>query len=86
MAFEEGTTAPLIAKNFKVVKVNVGRFDRNVDIAESYDVVLKKGIPAIAVLSADGKVTYATRAGELADARKMGDAGIRDFFTKISGQ
>src|SRR5262245_50924898 len=33
LAFREGASAPLIAKNFKVVKVNVGRFDRNTDVA-----------------------------------------------------
>ena len=84
LSFKEGEAAPLIAKNFKVVKVNVGRMDRNVDIAESYGVPLKKGIPAVAVLSANGSVVYATQAGELADARKMGDKGIVDFFTKVA--
>ncbi len=84
LSFKEGAAAPLIAKNFRVVKVNVGRMDRNVDIAESYGVPLKKGIPAVAVLSDKGKVYYATQAGELADARKMGDAGIVDFFTTVA--
>jgi thioredoxin 1 len=83
-AFKTGASAPLIAKNFKVVKVNVGRFDRNVDIAESYGVPLKSGIPAVAILSVQGKVTYATRAGELADARKMGDDGVYEFFKKVA--
>ncbi len=84
LAFKEGTAAPLIAKNFRVVKVNVGRFDRNVDIAESYGVPLKSGIPAVAVLSSQGKVVYATKAGELADARNMGEKSIYDFFSKVS--
>ena len=66
------------------MKVNVGRFDVNVDIAEGYKVPLKKGIPAIAILASDGTVRYATRAGELADARKMGDAAIYDFFKKAA--
>jgi protein disulfide-isomerase len=84
MAFKTGASAPLIAEKFKVVKVNVGRFDRNVDVAESYDVPLKSGIPAVAILSTQGKVTYATRAGELADARKMGDDGVYEFFKKVA--
>lgn len=82
--FKHGPSAPLIAKSFKVVKVDVGRFDRNVDIAEGYRVPLKKGIPAVAVLSPQGKLIYATEGGELADARKMGDQGVYDFFTRIS--
>ena len=82
--FKNGPSAPLIAKSFKVVKVDVGRFDRNVDIAERYRVPLKKGIPAVAVLSPQGKLLYATEGGELADARKMGDQGVYDFFTRVT--
>ena len=47
-AFKEGASAPLIARHFKVVKVDVGNFNRNVDIAEGYGVPLKSGIPAVA--------------------------------------
>lgn len=86
LAFKTGASAPLIADKFKVVKVNVGRFDRNVDVAESYGVPLKSGIPAVAILSTQGKVTYATRAGELADARKMGDDGVYEFFKKVAAE
>lgn len=82
--FKTGPSAPLIAKSFKVVKVDVGRFDRNVDIAEAYRVPLKKGIPAVAVLSPEGKLLYATEGGELADARKMGDQGVYDFFSRVA--
>ena len=84
MAMKSGASAPLIQQHFKVVKVDVGRFDHNLDVAEAYGVPLKKGIPAVAVLSAEGKVLYATRGGELADARSMGDTGIYDFFTKVT--
>ena len=83
-SFKSGTTAPLIEKFFTVVKVNVGRSDRNVEIAETYGVPLTQGIPAIAILNSDGKIIFATRAGELADAQKMGDKGIHDFFAKLA--
>lgn len=86
MAFKSGAAAPLIAKNYRVVKVDVGRFDRNVDIATTYGVPLKRGIPAVAVLSPKGELLYATKAGELADARKMGEAGIASFFDKVSAR
>jgi len=84
MSFKDGASAPLIRQHFKVVKVDVGRFDRNVDIAQAYGVPLKQGIPAVAVLSPTGKVVYTTRSGELADARSMGDQGIHDFFTRVA--
>lgn len=83
MAFKSGAAAPLINQQFRVVKVNVGRFDRNLDLAESYGVPLKSGIPAVVVLTPQGKPVYATKAGELADARKMGDTAIHDFFARV---
>jgi protein disulfide-isomerase len=86
IALKSGASAPLIARDFRVVKVDVGRFDHNVDLATHYGVPLKLGIPAVAVVSADGQVLYATRGGELADARTMGDAGIYEFFKRVSAQ
>jgi len=83
-AMKEGTSAPLIAREFKVVKVDVGKFDRNLDVADSYGVPLKKGIPAVVVLSGKSEVLHATRGGELADARKMGESGVYDYFKGIS--
>jgi protein disulfide-isomerase len=84
LAMKQGASAPLVAKEFKVVKVNVGRFDRNVDIAQSYGVPLKNGIPAIVVLSPKNQVLYITREGELADARNMGENGIYEFLKGVS--
>jgi len=83
-AMKNGASAPLLSRDFKVVKVNVGRFDKNVDIAKSYGVPLDKGIPAVAILSAKNEVLYATREGELANARKMGDNGVYEFFKKVT--
>ena len=84
LAIKQGASAPLVAREFKVVKVNVGRFDRNVDVAQSYGVPLKNGIPAVAILSPKNQVLYVTRAGELADAGKMGERGIYEFFKTVT--
>jgi thioredoxin 1 len=78
-----------MTQEFRVVKVDVGRFDRNLDIANAYGNAqgspIKKGIPAAVVLSPSGDVIYATRAGELADARDMSESGIYDFFKRAAG-
>jgi protein disulfide-isomerase len=84
LAMKDGRNADLIGKEFRVVKVDVGRFDKNVDVAAAYDVPLKKGIPAVAIVSPDGRAVYATRAGELADARRMSEDGIYQFFHKAA--
>ena len=84
LAMKQGVSAPFVAREFQVVKVDVGRFDRNVAVAESYGVPLKNGIPAVVILSPANKVLYVTRAGELADARNMGENGIYDFLRKVA--
>ena len=82
-ALKTGRTAELMAKSFKVVKVDVGNFNRNLDIAGEYGNPIKKGIPAAVVLSPANQVLYATRAGELADARRMSEGGIYEFFRRV---
>ena len=80
-----GSSQALIAAHFDVVKVDVGNFNKNLDIAKRYGDPIKSGIPAVVVLSADEQVLYATRGGELANARHMGESGIYDFLsTKVA--
>jgi protein disulfide-isomerase len=76
--------ASLIARSFQVVKIDVGNFDHNLDIVAAYDNPIKKGIPAAVLLTPDGKVIYATRAGELSSARRMGDNGIHEFLVGVA--
>jgi protein disulfide-isomerase len=83
-ALKQGPAAELVAQAFQVVKVNVGRFDHNVVLADLYGVPLKKGIPAVAILSPQNKVLYVTQSGELADARTMGEQGLYKFFQQAA--
>ncbi len=80
-ALKGGKNAELMGK-FKVVKVDVGHFDHNVDVSTAYGNATKKGIPSAVIVSPDNKILFMTRAGELADARSMSEDGIYDFFTK----
>jgi thiol-disulfide isomerase/thioredoxin len=82
LSMQQGRLKPLIEAKFVVAKVDVGRFDRNVDLAQRYGVPLKKGIPTVAVLGADGRAAFATTGGELADARSMGEDALVRFFDR----
>lgn len=79
---KEGRLKTLVDREFVTVKVDVGRFKKNLDLAEQYGVPLKKGIPTLAVLDAKGKAIYATLEGEVGDARDMGEAGLYKFFDR----
>jgi len=85
-AMKNGASAPLLSRDFKLVKVNVGHWDKNLDIAKAYGVPLEKGIPAVAIISARNQVLYVTREGELANARSMGDKGIYEFFKRVTAE
>jgi len=82
-SLKTGANAELMAKEFVIVKVDVGRFDRNLPVAEQYGNPIKRGIPAAVVLSPSGQLLYATRAGELSNARRMSDTGVHDFFSQV---
>jgi protein disulfide-isomerase len=82
-ALHVARNAALMAQSFEVVKVDVGNFDRNLDVAADYGNAVAKGIPSAVVLSPSGAIVYATRAGELADARRMSDTGVHDFFARV---
>lgn len=83
-ALKHPRNAAQMAREFEVVKVDVGNFDRNLDVALAYGNPIRKGIPAAVLLSPDNRVLYATRAGELADARRMSETGIHDFFEHVA--
>jgi len=74
--------AALIASNYEVVKIDVGRFNKNKDIAAKYRVPLAHGIPTLAVLDPGGNVLYAMDQGQFSNARSMSYESIRDFFAK----
>jgi thioredoxin 1 len=77
-----GTSQPLVDGKFNVVKIDVGNFDKNLDLSKRYGNPIAKGIPAVVIVSPDNQVIYSTKGGELADARKMGDQGIYDFLAQ----
>ena len=82
----KGSSRTLITGRFDVVKIDVGNFNKNLDIAKRYGNPIEKGIPAVVIVDGADKVLYSTRGGELADARKMGDKGIYEFLErKLSG-
>jgi len=79
----QGELAALVKDRLVVVKVDIGRNDKNLDVAGQYGKILKNGVPSVALVRANGSVAYQTDGGELADARKMGRDGISQFFTAM---
>lgn len=79
-AFHQPRIAPLLNGNFIVVHVDVGRYDKNLDLAKRYNVDLEKGVPSLAVLNARGAVLYATR--DFERARVMSEDDVIAFLDR----
>jgi thiol:disulfide interchange protein len=80
--FHQPPNADLLDKNFIVVHINIGHMDKNVDVAEKYGVPLSKGVPALAVIDAAGKVLYSQRTGEFEDMRHMEPGSVTSFLNR----
>jgi thiol-disulfide isomerase/thioredoxin len=72
--------ASLIEKSYVVVHIDVGRMDKNVDLARKYNIPLHKGIPALAVLDPHGRLLYSQDQGQFEDARHLGHDAFTQFF------
>ena len=72
----------MLEAGYVLVHVNVGRLDQNLDLAERYEVPLKKGVPALAVLDANGKLLYSQKAGEFEAMRKMQAGAVTEFLNQ----
>ena len=70
----------MLNNNYIVVHVDVGKYDKNLDLAKKYHVNLEKGVPSLAVLDAKGKVLYAT--GDFERARMMSEDDVILFLDK----
>jgi len=81
-AFHSPEIAPILEKYFEVVHVDIGKQDKNLDLAKKYDVPLDRGVPAIAVLDSDGKLLFSQKHGEFEAARSMATDDILTFLNK----
>lgn len=80
--FRDPVNAPIINANFIVVHINVGRVDENVDIAKRYRIPLDKGVPALAVLSEDGRLLYSQKTGEFEAMRELQSSAVTRFLVQ----
>jgi thiol:disulfide interchange protein len=80
--FHDPVNRPILEENFVLVDINVGRYDANLDLARKYHIPLDKGVPALAVLSEDGKLLYSQQTGQFAPMRKMEPSAVTKFLVQ----
>jgi thiol:disulfide interchange protein len=80
--FHDSANAPILQANYIVVHVNIGRMNENLDIAERYQIPLRKGVPALAVLGEHGELLYSQRTGEFESMRAMQSSAVTEFLVR----
>jgi thiol:disulfide interchange protein len=81
-AFHSSELAPIVAANYAVVHVDIGKGEKNQDLMTKYEVPMKRGIPGLAVLEGDGKLVFSQRNGEFENARALGPDDFLAFLNK----
>ncbi len=80
--FHDSANKPILEANYILVHVNIGRMNENLDIAERYQIPLRKGVPALAVLGERGELLYCQRTGEFEAMRGMQSSAVTDFLVR----
>ena len=80
--FHNAQNRPILESNFVLVHINIGRMDENLDIAERYGIPVTLGVPALAVLSPDGKILHGQRSGEFSHMGRMEPSAVTKFLVQ----
>ena len=80
--FHDPLNEPILQKNYILVHVWIGHIDKNLDVAAQHGAPLKHGVPALAVLNAQGKTLYAQTTGQFSNMRGMDKASVTEFLNK----
>lgn len=80
---KEDDLARLVRFEYEVVMVDVGNFDKHLDVAASCGAEIKqKGVPYLTVLGADGKALVNQNTGDLEDGPRHDVAKLKSFLEK----
>jgi thiol:disulfide interchange protein len=80
--FHDPANRRILEANFVLVHVNIGHMDANLDIARQYEVPLRRGVPALAVLDEHGKLLYSQKGGEFEAMSRMESAEVTKFLVQ----
>jgi thioredoxin 1 len=78
--FHYPDVAKILDPNYVVVHINIGEYDKNLDLADKYQVPLKKGVPRLAVLDSKGRLLVAQQDRDFEDTSKIGLKNVEQFL------
>jgi protein disulfide-isomerase len=79
--YQKPAVTRLLQADYHLVLVDLGEFDKNLDIAARYVNLRTSGVPALAVVR-EGLTVYASNQGQFAIARTMKAPRLRAFLKR----
>ena len=80
--FHDTRNKPILDANYVLVHINIGEMDANLDLARKYGIPIRKGVPALAVLSERGALLYSQKNGEFEAMGKMQSSSVTAFLMR----
>ncbi len=80
--FRSKDFAPIVNASYIVIHINVGNYDANLDLADKYQIPLKKGVPSLAILDPDGSLVVSQKQGEFESTVRIGPEDVLEFLKK----
>lgn len=78
--FHYPEVARILDPNYVVVHINIGQYDANLDLAEKYQIPLKKGVPSLAVLDSKGNLLVSQKNDDFENTSKIGLKDVEQFL------
>ena len=75
-----------LAQNFELVEVDVGRFDRNLNIPARFGAAKPEGIPAILIVSPSGQLLNPGKITDLSNDRSWSPQAITNWLSQWAPQ
>jgi thioredoxin 1 len=79
-AFHYPEVAKVLDPNYVVVHINIGQYDANLDLADKYQIPLKKGVPSLAVLDSKGNLLVSQKNGDFENTRRIDLHDVEQFL------
>lgn len=81
---DTGTLKAFVDKHYEVVTVDIGRFDKNLQVPAHYGITKRlEGVPSLLIVDPrTDKLINAGRTAALADARSMSPQGLADWLAQ----
>ena len=81
-AFHYPEIERVLDPNYVVVHINIGRYDQNLDLADKYQIPLKKGVPSLAVLDDKGNLLVSQKQADFENTTKIAPKDVENFLEK----